>query len=124
LLNQSLGDLLLADIKNEAAKQLIAKMRTASLSEKTMVNYFQGVRAIVASAVSSEGEQLYPRNWNFQFIGLPRTKHDQTNEEGSLVKSATAPAKSNPLPINLAKSPALVLLSFACANPENYNQSR
>jgi integrase len=70
-LNQSLGDLLLADIKNEAAKQLIVKMRTASLSEKTMVNYFQVVRAVVSSAVSSEGEQLHPRNWNFQFIGLP-----------------------------------------------------
>ena len=25
----------------------------------------------MASAVSSEGEQLYPRNWNFHFIGLP-----------------------------------------------------
>jgi integrase len=70
-LNQSLGDLLLAEIKNEAAKQLILKMRAASLSEKTMVNYFQVVRAVVASAVSSEGEQLYPRNWNLQFIGLP-----------------------------------------------------
>ncbi len=46
-------------------------MRTARLADKTIVNYFQVVRAAVASAVSSEGEQLYPRNWNFHFIGLP-----------------------------------------------------
>jgi integrase len=70
-LNGSLGRLPLADIKNEVAKQLILRMRAASFSDKTMVNYFQVVRAVVASAVSSEGEQLYPRNWNFQFIGLP-----------------------------------------------------
>jgi integrase len=70
-LNQSLGNQLLADIKNEAAKQLILRMRAAGLSDKTMVNYFQVLSAVVASAVSCEGEQLYPRSWNFQFIGLP-----------------------------------------------------
>ncbi len=61
----------MADIKNEVAKQLVIKMREASLADKTVVNYFQVVKAVVASAVSSEGEQLHPRNWNFHFIGLP-----------------------------------------------------
>jgi hypothetical protein len=46
-------------------------MRVAKFSDKTMVNYFQVVRSVVGSAVSSEGEQIYARNWNFQFIGLP-----------------------------------------------------
>jgi integrase len=70
-LNKVLGDVRLAEIKNEAAKQLILKMRAASIADKTMVSYFQVVRAVIASAVSNEGEQLHPRNWNFQFIGLP-----------------------------------------------------
>jgi integrase len=70
-LNEMIGGTPLADIKNEVAKQLMIKMRAASLADKTVVNYFQVVRAVVASAVSSEGEQLYPRNWNFHFIGLP-----------------------------------------------------
>jgi integrase len=70
-LNQRIGDATLADIKNEVAKQLVIKMRAANLADKTIVNYFQVVKAVVASAVSSEGEQLYPRNWNFHFIGLP-----------------------------------------------------
>src|SRR5215472_2087820 len=70
-LNETIGGMPLADIKNEVAKQLVIKMKAAKLSDKTVVNYFQVVRAVVASAVSSEGEQLHPRNWNFHFIGLP-----------------------------------------------------
>lgn len=70
-LNGIIGDTALADIKNEVAKQLVIKMREASLADKTVVNYFQVVKAVVASAVSSEGKQLHPRNWNFHFIGLP-----------------------------------------------------
>jgi hypothetical protein len=68
---ETIGDTPLADIKNEVAKQFVLKMRTTKLADKTIVNYFQVVRAVVASAVSSEGEQLYPRNWNFHLIGLP-----------------------------------------------------
>jgi integrase len=59
------------------AKQLVIKMRAACLADKTVVNYFQVVRAVIASAVSSEGEQLYPRNWNFHFIGLPIVDESQ-----------------------------------------------
>jgi integrase len=70
-LSETIGDATLADIKNEVAKQLVIRMRAADLADKTIVNYFQVVKAVVASAVSSEGEQLYPRNWNFHFIGLP-----------------------------------------------------
>jgi integrase len=70
-LNESIGGTPLADIKNEVAKQLVIRMRAANLADKTIVNYFQVVKAVVASAVSSEGEQLHPRNWNFHFIGLP-----------------------------------------------------
>jgi integrase len=70
-LNEMIGSTAVADIKNEVAKQLVIKMKAAKLADKTAVNYFQVVKAVVASAMSSEGEQLYPRNWNFHFIGLP-----------------------------------------------------
>jgi integrase len=59
------------------ARQLVIKVRAACLADKTVVNYFQVVRAVIASAVSSEGEQLYPRNWNFHFIGLPIVDESQ-----------------------------------------------
>jgi integrase len=70
-LNETIGNTTLAEIKNEVAKQLVIKMREANLADKTIVNYFHVVKAVVASAVSSEGEQLHPRNWNFHLIGLP-----------------------------------------------------
>jgi integrase len=41
------------------------------LAEKTNVTYFQVVKAVVASAVNKEGEQLHSRNWNLHYIGLP-----------------------------------------------------
>src|SRR5262249_8175057 len=69
-LNQQIGSTPLAGIKNEVAKQLVLKMRP-NLADNTIVNYFHVLMAVVASAVSSEGEQLYPRTWNFHFIGLP-----------------------------------------------------
>jgi integrase len=78
-LNTVLGDVVLTDLKNEAAKRLVLQMRAAKFSDKTMVNYFQVVRSIVASAVSNEGEQIYPRNWNFQFIGLPVVDEKKQN---------------------------------------------
>ena len=70
-LHETIGSAALADIKNEVAKQLVIKMKAAELADKTAVNYFQVVKAVVASAMSCEGEQLYPRTWNFHFIGLP-----------------------------------------------------
>jgi len=70
-MNQTIGSTTLAGIKNAVAKQLVLKMRDANLADKTIVNYFHVLMAVVASAVSSEGEQLHARNWNFHFIGLP-----------------------------------------------------
>jgi len=48
-------------------------MKTAKppLADKTIVTYFQVVKAVVASAVNKEGEQLHSRNWNLNHIGLP-----------------------------------------------------
>src|SRR5262249_51943178 len=67
------GDKPLTDVKNEVARELVAAMRAAKppLADKTIVTYFQVVKAVVSSAVNEEGEQLYTRNWNFHYIGLP-----------------------------------------------------
>jgi integrase len=67
----SLGDKLLADVSNSALRELVEKMAATGLSAKTIVNYSQVVKLVVASAVDAEGEQLYPRKWNADFIGLP-----------------------------------------------------
>ncbi len=72
-LTNVIGDKSLADVKNEVARELVIAMKTAKppLADKTIVTYFQVVKAVVASAVNKEGEQLHSRNWNLDHIGLP-----------------------------------------------------
>src|SRR5262249_312717 len=36
-----------------------------------IVTHSKVVKMVVASAANSEGEQIHPRNWNHDFIGLP-----------------------------------------------------
>ncbi|MGB2679471.1 MAG: tyrosine-type recombinase/integrase [Candidatus Acidiferrum sp.] len=73
----NLGEKLLADVSNKAARELIEKMSAAGLSAKTIVNYVQVVKLVVASAVNDEGEQVYPRTWNSDFIQLPVVRKDK-----------------------------------------------
>jgi integrase len=67
----NLGDLLLADVGNAALKGLIDKMSCAGLSPQTIVTHSKVVKMVVASAVNAEGEEVYPRKWNHNFIGMP-----------------------------------------------------
>jgi integrase len=66
----NIGDKPLSDVSNGVVRELVEKM-AAKLSPKTIVNYTQVVKLVVASAVDPNGEQLYPRKWNHDFIGLP-----------------------------------------------------
>ena len=67
----NLGDKLLAEVSNGALRELVEKMAAAGLAPKTIVNNASVVKMVVASAVDSDGEQLYPRKWNHDFIGMP-----------------------------------------------------
>ena len=66
-----LGDKLLADVSNGALREFVEKMAAANLSAQTIVTYAGVVKMVVASAVDDDGEQIYPRKWNHDFIGLP-----------------------------------------------------
>jgi len=67
----NIGDMLLSEVSNGMLRGLVCKMAAAGLSPKTIVNYSQVVKLVLASAVNSDGEQIYPRKWNHDFIGLP-----------------------------------------------------
>ena len=73
----NLGDLSLADVGNAALKGLVEKMFCAGLSPQTIVTHSKVVKMVVASAVNSEGEQVHPRKWNHDFIGLPIVQREQ-----------------------------------------------
>ena len=71
-----LGDMPLSEVGNTALRGLIDKMMEAGLGAKTIQNYSAVVKMVVASAVNQEGEPLYPRKWNADFIGLPIVRKD------------------------------------------------
>jgi len=70
-LNPELGERPLANVNNAAMKSIVAKMHAAGLSAKSIANYSGLVKLVVASAVDDNGEPLFPRKWNHDFIDMP-----------------------------------------------------
>jgi integrase len=88
-----IGAVPLSSVGNLAVKELVAEMSKACFSPKTIRNYIQVVKMVVASAVDKEGEQLYPRKWNYEFIDLPlvtgqRTPTFSAEEVAKIVSAA------------------------------------
>ena len=67
----NIGDKTLAEVSNGVLRELVEKMSAAGLAAQSIVNYTRVVKMVVASAVDGDGEQVYPRKWNHDFIGLP-----------------------------------------------------
>jgi len=78
-LNPIIGNVPLSDVNNAVLKGLVAKMVAGGLSPKTIDNYVQVVKMVVASVVDKEGEQVHPRKWNHQFIDLPVVEKTKQN---------------------------------------------
>jgi len=75
----NLGDVPLSSVGNLALKGLVEKMVEAGLSPKTVNTYSQVVKSVVASAVNEEGEQLFPRKWNHEFVDMPVVDKSKQN---------------------------------------------
>jgi integrase len=67
----NLGNKPLNEITNGTVRELVEVMSAAGLSPKTIVNNVAVVKMVVASVVNKDGEPIYPRAWNHNFIGLP-----------------------------------------------------
>jgi hypothetical protein len=65
-------------------KELIAKMAPEikkdkpRFAAKTISNYVQVVKMVVASAVNDKGEAIYPVKWDHDFMDLPEIKDQRT----------------------------------------------
>ena len=70
-LNPNVGELPLASVNNAVVKTLVAKMHAAKLSAQTMSTYANLVKLVVGSAIDDNGDQLFPRKWNNEFLDLP-----------------------------------------------------
>jgi integrase len=67
----TLGDMPLSEVGNAAMKLFVDKCNADGLAPKTIVSYCALVKLVVASAVNAEGERIYKRTWNHEFVGLP-----------------------------------------------------
>ena len=73
----NIGDKPVAEVSNGVLRELVAKMVASGLSPKTIVNYSQVVKLVVASAVNDDGDQIYPRKWNHDFVGIPLVQKEK-----------------------------------------------
>jgi hypothetical protein len=63
------------DVNNGVLKRLVAVMARKGLSPKTIENYIQVPKMVVAS----DGHQVYPRKWNHEFIDMPVVEQSDQN---------------------------------------------
>lgn len=93
----TIGEMPVAEVSNAALKLLIDTMAAGGLAAKTIVNYSLVVKLVVASMVNTEGDQLYPRKWNHDFVGMPIVQKDKqprqtvTEEEVSKILANALP---------------------------------
>jgi len=88
-----LQDKLLAEINNRTLKELVDKM-VEKLAASSVRDYAKMVKAVVASAIDENGEQLFPRKWNDGYIDAPLVEEQNqpsTTSEGmtKILKKAT-----------------------------------
>lgn len=76
-----LGARLLGEINNRAVKELVEHM-APSLSAATIRDYSNIVKGVVSSAIDENGEELFPRKWNEEYIDAPivRDQHQPTSD--------------------------------------------
>jgi site-specific recombinase XerD len=88
-------DTQLADITNKTLKDLVGKLVAEDLAPKTIGELIATTKSIVASAVSDEGEQLFPRTSNHEFLDLPTISKPKqpcatTEDVERAIKNATS----------------------------------
>ncbi len=83
-LNEVVGNNPLASLDNPEARELVSKMKAQlkdnerRFSDKTIVEFFKVFKTVIASAKDEKLRQVYPREWDLAYIGLPKvSKREQ-----------------------------------------------
>ena len=74
---------LLADVNNRTMKEFVEHI--SKLAPATIRDYSNIVKGVVASAINENGEELFPRKWNEQYIDAPIVQDQNqpsTNSDG------------------------------------------
>jgi hypothetical protein len=78
-INPYIGDCQVSEVNNGMLKQLVAVMSKAGLSAKSIENYIQVPKMVVASVLDEDGNQVYARKWNHDFIDMPVVEESEQN---------------------------------------------
>lgn len=85
-LNEKIGDATLATFDNAEMKGLISMMEAETkekggprFTPKSISNYFLIASAVFATAKDRRGKQLFPRQWDLNYIGLPAVEKSDQN---------------------------------------------
>lgn len=70
-INPHIGDCPVSEVNNGVLRRLVVVMSKAGLSAKSIENYIQVPKMVVASVLDEDGNQVYPRKWNHDFIDMP-----------------------------------------------------
>ncbi len=83
-LNEIVGNRALASLENQEARELVTKMKAESKNnqrrfcDKTVTETFKVFKRVIASARDEKPKQVYPREWDLAYIGLPKvSKREQ-----------------------------------------------
>jgi integrase len=77
-LNGVIGNKPLASLDNPEARELVCRMKAEKLGgelrfdDKTIVEFFRVFRRVIASARDERLREVYPREWDLAYIGLPK----------------------------------------------------
>jgi integrase len=69
-----IGEKQLKDVENGTLKGLVVELAKAGLKPASITSIVSVVKQVVGSAVDENGNQLYPRKWNNDFLDLPVIK--------------------------------------------------
>jgi integrase len=92
-INPNIGDCPVGDVNNGVLKRLVAVMASKGLSPKSIENYIQVPKMVVASVVDEDGNQVYPRKWNHEFIDMPVVEQSEQNRPSFSSEIMTGLAK-------------------------------
>jgi integrase len=89
----ALGEQDVATVGNAQMREFVAQLAAKKLAPKTVLEVSNAVRQIVASVVDQNGDELFPRKWNSEFIDAPVVeKQKQPTVTAERIEQAIAKA--------------------------------
>lgn len=95
-----IGDVELVDFGNAAMKKFVSSLSRSGLSIKTQTEIISLTKQLVASAVTSEGEQLYPKVWDNNFLDVPLVVASEQKTPSATAEQVSAAVSKAEYPYN------------------------